>query len=82
MKTFTVPVQHRAKVHLEALGLKPKMGEVEIDISLKNIAFLADLEDCPLSKNDGGRMAFDCRIDKELLFIPWSDILHFRVRKC
>jgi hypothetical protein len=46
------------------------MGEVEIDISLKNIAFLADLEDCPLSKNDGGRVAFDCRIDKELLFIP------------
>jgi hypothetical protein len=35
MKTFTVHVRHRAKVHLEALGLKPKMGEVGVDISVK-----------------------------------------------
>lgn len=54
MKIFTVPVQHRAKVQLEALGLKPKMAEVEVDISVKNAAFLVDIEDCPLSKIDGG----------------------------
>ena len=82
MKVFTVPVQNRAKAQLEALGLKQKMGEVEVDISVKNAAFLADLEDCPLSRIDGGGMAFDCPIDKELLFIPWSNILHFRARKC